>query len=345
MKKEITIFLSIILILILAFFLYFFVGFSKEKEDINWGIDFSQMQAEALKLNWKEVYLGAIEDLGVKKIKLHTQWDWVEGKNDGYYFDDIDWQIKTAENRGIEIIYVLGMKTGRWPECHAPEFTKILSREEQQEELLEYIEKVVLRYKDSKAIAYWQVENEPLFEFGECPAWYYEDNGKFLEKEVELVKSLDPERQIIISDSGELSWWTKAAKIGDIVGSTMYRKAWVNVNNNFGFSGGFYPKFYGTYPLPPVFYSRKAAIIKALFGKKVICVELQAEPWAEKPFYDVPLDEQEKTMNLEKFKENVEYAKKTGFDTFYLWGAEWWYWMKTVQNQPQIWQEAKKLFQ
>ncbi len=25
---------------------------------------------------------------------------------------------------------------------------------------------VVERYKDSKAIAYWQVENEPLFKFG-----------------------------------------------------------------------------------------------------------------------------------------------------------------------------------
>jgi len=27
-----------------------------------------------------------------------------------------------------------------------------------------------------------------------------------------------------------------------------------------------------------------------------------------------------------------------------LWGGEWWYWMKEKQNQPEIWQEAKKLF-
>ena len=36
--------------------------------------------------------------------------------------------------------------------------------------------------------------------------------------------------------------------------------------------------------------------------------------------------------------------KKTGLDTFYLWGVEWWYWMKTAQNQPAIWTEAKTLF-
>ena len=50
-------------------------------------------------------------------------------------------------------------------------------------------------------------------------------------------------------------------------------------------------------------------------------------------------------MNLQQFKDNVEYAKETGFDTFYLWGSEWWYWMKTVNDQPEIWNEAKKLFQ
>jgi hypothetical protein len=153
---------------------------------------------------------------------------------------------------------------------------------------------------------------------------------------------LDPSRKIIVSDSGELSTWIPAAGVGDILGTTMYRKAWVNLAS-FGFDFGI-PGFYNTYPIPPVFYSRKANIIKLLFGKKVICVELQAEPWAQKPFYDVPLVEQSKTMDLQQFKDNVKYAQETGLDTFYFWGPEWWYWMKTTQNQPQIWNEAKKLF-
>ena len=75
-----------------------------------------------------------------------------------------------------------------------------------------------------------------------------------------------------------------------------------------------------------------------------MCVELQAEPWASKPFYTVSLETQAKTMNPEIFKQNIEYAKNTGLDKFYLWGVEWWYWMKEKQNQPQIWNEAKNLF-
>ena len=57
------------------------------------------------------------------------------------------------------------------------------------------------------------------------------------------------------------------------------------------------------------------------------------------------LKEQEKTMNLNKFKENIVYAKQSGFKEFYFWGTEWWYWLKEKQNKPEIWNEAKKLFQ
>ena len=72
-------------------------------------------------------------------------------------------------------------------------------------------------------------------------------------------------------------------------------------------------------------------------------VELQAEPWGPTLLYDSPMSEQQKTMNLDRFKSNIEFAKKTGLDTFYLWGGEWWYWMKTTQGHPEFWDYAKKL--
>lgn len=333
--KMIILFLLLILIIIaIIIFCYFFVGNSKRVEKITWGIDFSQMQSETLKLDWRETFLAVINDLGVKKIKLHTQWDWVEGKKDDYYFDDIDWQIKQAERNNVKIIYVLGIKTGRWPECHTPTWFEGISREEQQAKALEYIKKVVLRYKNSKAIEYWQVENEPFFKFGECPSWYY-DGGKFLQKEVELVKSLD-DRKIIVSDSGEQSFWLKPAKTGDIVGITMYRKVWMHIVDGIG--------FYVDFWLSPMTYYRKAQLIKNYFYKDVICIELQAEPWTQSVYVDASVEEQAKTMNLKQFQKNIEYAKKTGLDTFYLWGVEWWYWMKTTQNNPEIWNEARLLF-
>lgn len=333
--KYLLIFLSIIFILLLIAFCFFFVGKANVQSKINWGVDFSQSQAEYLKLDWKDVYSAIINDLGTKNIKLHTNWSWVEGKKDNFYFSDTDWQVKQAEDKNVKIIYVLGMKTGRWPECHIPDWAQNLSEAQQQSELFKYVTHVVQRYKDSRAIAFWQVENEPFFKFGECPAWYYKSDD-FLTREVALVKSLDPSRKVIVSDSGEGSMWFSAAKIGDIVGTTMYREAWAHISDGFG--------FHFHYFFSPVFYSRKALLIQKLFGKDVICIELQAEPWSSKPIYDIPLSEQSKTMNLQIFKDDVKYAKETGLNTFYFWGAEWWYWMKDKQNQPQIWNEAKNLF-
>ena len=126
--------LCLIIILALAVFLfcYFFVGKASVPKSITWGVDFSQMQAESLKLNWKETYLTIINDLGAKNIKIHTQWDWVEGKKDNFYFDDIDWQLKQAKDNGVSIIYVVGMKSGRWPECHIPGWAVNLSEQQQQ---------------------------------------------------------------------------------------------------------------------------------------------------------------------------------------------------------------------
>jgi len=338
MKKILKIFLWVSIIFVAVFlsiFVYFSVGKVTEAKNITWGIDFSQMQAEALKLNWKEAYLAIINDLGVKNIKLHTQWNWIEGKKGEYYFGDTDWQLLQAKNNQVKIIYVLGIKTGRWPECHTPSWASALSKKEQQQKILDYIKEAVVRYKNNDAIAYWQVENEPFFKFGECPDWYYQDDS-FLKSEVELVKSLDPLRQIIVSDSGEQSSWLRAGKIADIVGITMYREVWAHITDSWGFN---FKSF-----LRPVTYWRKALLVQKIFGKKVMCIELQAEPWTSKPFYGVSLEEQARTMNLDLFKKNVAYARQTGLDTFYFWGVEWWYWMKSEQNRPDIWNEAKILF-
>ena len=103
-------------------------------------------------------------------------------------------------------------------------------------------------------------------------------------------------------------------------------------------------KIYFNYPFPPIFYHRKAWLVDKLFHKRVICVELQAEPWGPVLLYDLPLKEQKKTMDISQFKKNVEFAKNTGVDTFYLWGSEWWYWLKEVQKDSQIWDEARDLF-
>ncbi len=329
-KKALKMILIILLFFLLVFIAYFFIGFPKETENITWGVNFSQKHAESLGLDWKETYLALLDDLGAKNIKIAVHWDFVEGKEGEYYFEDLDWQIEEAEKRKAEIILVIGMKTPRWPECHIPEWAAGLGKEQQQEAVLKLIKEIVLRYQNSDAIKYWQVENEPFFSFGKCPSF----DREMLKKEIDLVKSVDSQkRPVIISESGEFSTWTKAARAADIVGITMYRRVW---SKEF--------KIYLTHIFPPTFYHRKALIINKIFGKEVICIELQAEPWGPKLSYNLSLEEQKKSMDFSRFQKNIKFAKKTGLKEFYLWGTEWWYWMKTIQNKPEIWEEAKKLF-
>ena len=328
--KVLMIILLVIIGLFLIFSFYFFAGKVPEAEKISWGVNFSQKQAQLLGLDWQKTYLALLDDLKVKNIKLITHWDLIEPREGEYNFQDLDWQIKTAEEKGAKLLLVIGMKTGRWPECHEPHWVRNQkSKIKNQKSLLEYIEMVVNRYKDSSAIWAWQVENEPFFPFGECPKL----DKEFLKKEINLVKLLD-DRPVIISDSGEFSFWIRAAKLGDIVGTTLHRRVW---SKEF--------KIYITHHwFRPIYYWRKTQIIKKFFDKEVICVELQAEPWGPTLLYNLPVEEQEKTMSLEQFKSNIEFAKKTGLNKFYLWGAEWWFWLKEKQNKPEIWNEAKKLF-
>jgi hypothetical protein len=190
---------------------------------------------------------------------------------------------------------------------------------------LDYIKVLVERYKNSKAIWAWQVENEPFFPFGECP----KIEKDLVKREIQLVKSLDS-RPIIFGDSGEFSFWIEAAKFGDIIGTTLHRKVYFKEI-----------KKYITYPFPPVYYWRKAKLIDLFFHKKVIITELQAEPWCKNLIYNCEIEEQKITMDSEQFKKNVNFAKNTGMDTIYFWGGEWWYWLKEKQNKPEIWNEVK----
>lgn len=322
----------------LFIFVFFFlllvssmIGKAPQEEDISWGVTFSQKYARDLGLDWREAYLAMFDDLGVKKVRIPIYWDFVEGEEGNYYFEEVDWMFEQALEREVEIMPAIGMRVPRWPECHLPDWAEQLEKDQQQEKILELLEEIVLRYRGNESIVYWQVENEPfLTTFGECP-WA---DKNFLKQEVDLVRSLDPERPILISESGELSTWFKGAQIADTVGTSIYRQTWWHA------VGGVYTKI----PIRPVHYYRKSQIIDRLFQADVICTELQAEPWGPAPTFIISLEEQEKSMNIDIFKDNIEYAKRTGLPEFYLWGVEWWYWMKEVHEQDEFWEEARELF-
>lgn len=49
-------------------------------------------------------------------------------------------------------------------------------------------------------------------------------------------------------------------------------------------------------------------------------------------------------MDFEDFKENINFARRAGFEEVYLWGVEWWHWLKEEASEPRFWEEARKLF-
>ncbi len=327
--KKSWLWFSLLVIFLFAVFLLS-RGWIYSPEELSYGVTFSPQQATELGLDYREAYTAVLDDLGVRNLRLPAYWDEVEPEPGDFDWTTLDWLISEAGKRNARVILAVGGRLPRWPECHFPDWADGLAETEREQATLTYIETVVRRYQSNNTIDTWQVENEPFLpHFGECP----EPDPDFLDAEIALVRSLDS-RPILLSDSGELSLWVPAAKRSDIFGTTMYRDTYSNVL-----------KRYIHYPIEPGFFRFKRNITR-LFARpeKWIVVELQAEPWGPRPFQALSPEERDKTMNLEKFRDILEFSRQAGFQEFYLWGVEWWLWEKEVNNNPALWDEARKLF-
>ncbi|MFH1822342.1 MAG: cellulase family glycosylhydrolase [Patescibacteria group bacterium] len=317
---------------IIIFFIIIFLmshGHIYEKIELEYGVTFSKKQASSLGFDWQTVYLSILDDLKIKKLRLPAYWDEIEFSNNEYFWDDLDWQINEAEKRDIEIILAVGGRLPRWPECHFPEWTQSLDNQARGEKILAYIEKTINRYRENKNIIAWQIENEPfLTHFGDCPKL----DKNLLDQEIALAHEMDS-RPVIITDSGELSFWIPAARRADIFGTTLYRDTYSKQL-----------KRYVHYPISPGFFRFKKNIVNIFASpKKWIVSELQAEPWGPVPYQNLSQTDRDRTMSLKKFKEIIEFSHKAGFKEFYLWGAEYWYWERE-QGRPEMWEEARGLF-
>jgi hypothetical protein len=326
-----------IIFVILLVFILIILGLSFKKpiyttKDITWGVTFSKQYSEFLGIDWEETYLAILDEIKPTIIRLPVYWTDVEKKEGVLNFEDYDFIMNEADKRGIGITIVVGKRLPRWPECHVPKWASGMSKENIQKRANKIVIETVERYKNLNNLKAWQVENEPFLPFfGECPPV----DAKGLDEEIKIVKFLDPNRPIIVTDSGELSIWLRAVKRADIFGTTMYRIVWSEK----------FSKYIGyiKYPLPPKFFWFKANVSRIFYGNKPMVVsELQAEPWGDTSS-KMTREEQEKTMSIKHFNDNIEYARKVGFSEVYLWGAEWWYLMKTQQNQPEFWETAKKV--
>lgn len=320
--------LELLILLLMGSYALLYV-LSQKQFEVVYGASFNQEYATLLGLDWKDAYRAMLLELKFKFIRIPAAWNAVEKEQNRFDTTDISWQMDEANKHGAKVILVIGQKTPRWPECRVPDWAGSLPLEDFKAELFDYIRHVVKQYQNHPALDIWQVENEPfiLFRFGECEQFRKE----LVDETIKLVKELDPGHKVMVTDSGELGTWLRASRAGDLFGTTLYRIVRT--------PGG---KIIKHDWIPAAFYRVKAKVLK-LNPPEVFISELQAEPWftSSTPLA-ASIEEQEKTMNPERFKKHLEYARHTGFSRAYLWGVEWIYWMKTTKGDARYWEILKE---
>lgn len=300
----------------------------REAAPPRWGVTFSPGQAAWLGQDWKRTFTLLLDDLGVRNFRLSAYWNAIEREPGRYDFSELDWMMAEVERRGGTVILGVGRRLPRWPECHHPEWVETLPAEEQREAQIAFVRATVERFRGSRALIAWQVENEPFLGFfGKCPP----PDAALIADEIALVHGLD-RRPVMVTESGELSTWRHAAALADIVGVSLYR-------NTFTPALGIL-----AYPLTPNVYRMHADLVALVTGKPTVITELQMEPWTAQGILASTVDEMDRSLTPDDFQKHTRFAAATGLSPIYLWGAEWWLWMKETQGEPAYWDQARALF-
>jgi hypothetical protein len=191
---------------------------------------------------------------------------------------------------------------------------------------------VINRYKTSSALESYQLENEFYNHFGQCQNY---DRGR-IQRELALVKRLDPSRPVIMSRSNNYAGLSLRSPLPDVVGISIYRHVWNSVVWH----------RYLTYPFPSWYYAFLAGAEQALTGKPSVVHELQAEPWPPngQDILHTSLSEQNKTFNAATLTSTVQFARQSGIRNVDVWGAEYWYYRAVVLHDPSVWNTAKQIF-
>lgn len=319
-----TLWICLIVAGVAAFFTFVFLG-NQPVERQRLGVTFSTSYARQLGLDPRETFTALLDEVGVRQFRIPVYWSDVQPTEGEYRWDDIDWMMDEAAERGAEVTLAVGYKVPRWPECYIPDWAETGGYPFDREKLLVYLQAAVERYRDAPALARWQVENEPYLAYGICP----EAEEADIAREVSLVRSLD-DRPVVMTVSGELQRWGPTAIQSDILGISIYRITWDKLIGYF------------RYPLPADFYRFRARLVGASTDTVVIS-ELQAEPWFPEAIQNRAPSEWAKEFTAEDLRENVTFAAETGIEEADLWGAEWWYFL-SKNSEPELWEEAKELF-
>ena len=307
---------------------------STKNQPVSLGVSFIAPYASYLGLDPHQTYLAILDDLHVKQLRLVSYWDQIEPIQGQYDFTELDWEMQQAASHGAKVSLSIGLRQPRWPECHAPDWINTTEPLAQwQPQLQTFMATVIHRYKNSAALASYQLENEfYLRNFGTCT----DSSQSRLVSEFNMVKKIDHTHPIIMSRSDNFPEWPPLQPEADLTGMSVYRRVWDSTVS----------KRYFSYPLPSWYYAFLAGVQKIRTGHDSVLHELQTEAWAPdgKGIPDISLAEQNKSFNAARLKSTVAFGEQTGLKHIDLWGAEYWYYRMQTLHDPSVWNEAKTIF-
>ncbi len=329
-----------------------------------WGINFECDYAEYLLLEqpdgpyapddrpgraqWCASTLGALlGGLGAKHVRLSVQWAEVEPEDGVFDFSLVDALLAEAELHDAKVLLTVGMKGQRHPEYFIPGWALERSRPSAgatpsddtflHDRALRMIQAVVAHAAGSRAIDAWGAENEPFVISQRSSHWRL--TPEWVAEVRDTIRANDPLGRPVVAAHAQHfvrdRQWQDALEVGDVLGTSIYPF------RNYSLLGiDLVVPILEIGPIAPNYaHQRREAEAK---GKDFWITEMQAEPWIDGDARLVGPENSSANLTEGKFRRNIQYARKTGAQRVYLWGAEWWLFQRDRHGDSSWWDLARE---
>jgi hypothetical protein len=283
-------------------------------------------------------------------VRLGAYWNRIEPGAGAFDTAELDWQVDAAAAAGKQIVLGVGaLKCFGYPEFFVP--SNRLGRPLPEHTLIrpgafpalleasvEFVTRIVERYRGNPSIVAWQIEHEAVDPLGVEHSWRL--STAFVAREVDAVRQADPGRPILMNGFLPASvpvrlsqWWQTrdqgdslrvAQELADIVGIDYYpRHALIGLGGRTLYLDG---------GRSPWYQARRRALFAwaRASGRRLLISEGQAEPWEAVTtppnppgqwMFSCPPEQLIRTYN-----QCQTWARVAGItlDAYLFWGAEYW---------------------
>jgi hypothetical protein len=312
------------------------------------GISFRPLQAAAFGLE-AHATLQALLAYPFQVIRLGAYWNRIEPEAGSFQPQELDREVEAAERAGKQIILCLGpLKNFGYPEFFVPghhlqqpfpehRLVKASEYPALLQAAIEFLTRLVERYKQHESIIAWQLEHEAVSTLGVEHSWRLET--EFVAREAAALRKADATRPLIMNGFLPTSllirlwaWWRTrdqgdslefAQRLADMVGIDYYpRHAYLPFGSKTLYLDGSQSPWLRT-------RIRKLLPRTGMTAKSLLITEGQAEPWEASTVPANPLNQGFFSCLPEHLVSNYNtcmdwFGEQNPLYAYLFWGAEYW---------------------